>query len=354
MFGANRAKRGLLSRDHELGAVWIMTDLAPLIYGCDSTTLNADEAALFAKIQPFGFILFARNLENPAQIRALTDDIRAAVGWNAPVMIDQEGGRVARLGSPHWVEFTPALDMADHAGASRLFWLRGCIIGSDLRAAGIDVNCAPVADIARPETHAVLQNRCYGWNVDQVVKNAKAIVAGQAAAGVASIIKHMPGHGLATLDSHHDLPRVDVKRSDLDQQDFAVFKQLNSIEMGMSAHLIYEDIDPHHPATQSEIMIDLIRNDIGFDGLLMSDDISMNALEGNVVDRASKAWSAGCDLVLHCNGDLNEMRALAEAAPLMSNSTKPRVKHALDRRPKPETVDIDALKEEFAALLDGV
>jgi beta-N-acetylhexosaminidase len=246
------------------------------------------------------------------------------VGWDAPIMIDQEGGRVARLGEPHWFEFPAALDHANHTNSKRLFWLRGRLIAENLYSNGIDANCAPLGDIARPNTHAVLQNRCYGYDKETVITNASALNAGLLHGGVSGVLKHIPGHGRAKLDSHLSLPVVSTKRSDLMQSDFDVFRQLNDITMGMTAHLVFKDIDSVEPVTHSKLMMDLIRNDISFDGLLMTDDISMNALEGDVVARAQKAWAVGCDLVLHCNGNLGEMRLLATISEYLGDQAMPK------------------------------
>ena len=267
-------------------------------------------------------------------------------------MIDQEGGRVTRLGKPHWFEFPPALDQANHTKSKRLFWLRGRLIAENLYSNGIDANCAPLGDIARPNTHTVLQNRCYGYDKETVITNASALNAGLRHGGVSGVLKHIPGHGRAKLDSHLSLPVVSTKRSDLMQSDFDVFRQLNDITMGMTAHLVFKDIDSVEPVTHSKLMMDLIRNDISFDGLLMTDDISMNALEGDVVARAQKAWAVGCDLVLHCNGNLGEMRLLAAISEYLGDQAMRRVKHMIFKRPKSVFVDIWELKEEFDTLMN--
>ena len=267
-------------------------------------------------------------------------------------MIDQEGGRVTRLGKPHWFEFPAALDQANHTSSKRLFWLRGRLIAENLYSSGIDVNCAPLGDIARPNTHAVLRNRCYGHDKPTVIANAAALVSGLNHGGVSGVLKHIPGHGRAQLDSHLELPIVNTKYSELTRSDFEVFRQLNGITMGMTAHLVFQDIDPAQPATHSKLLLDLIRNDIKFDGLLMTDDISMNALEGDLVDRAKKAWAAGCDLVLHCNGNLVEMRLLANISSFLGDQAMRRVKHMNSKRPKSVSVDIRQLKEEFDRLIN--
>ena len=326
--------------------------LTPLIFGCEGLRLNAKEVAFFAKSQPFGFILFSRNLKNPLQIKGLCDSLRDTVGWHIPIMIDQEGGRVSRLGKPHWFEFPAALDQANHTNSKRLFWLRGRLIAENLYSSGIDANCAPLGDIARPNTHAVLRNRCYGYDKATVISNAAALNAGLNHGGVSGVIKHIPGHGRAQLDSHLALPTVTTKHSDLMQSDFDVFRQLNGITMGMTAHLVFQDIDPLEPATHSNLMLDLIRNGIKFDGLVMTDDISMNALEGDLESRAQKAWAAGCDLVLHCNGDLGEMRVLAGISSFLGDLAMRRAKRMIAKRPKFVSVDIRQLKEEFDTLMN--
>ena len=324
--------------------------LTPLIFGCEGLRLSAQEFAFFAQSQPFGFILFSRNLKNPSQIKGLCAALRDSVGRDVPIMIDQEGGRVTRLGKPHWFEFPAALGQANQTNAERLFWLRGRLIAENLYSSGIDANCAPLGDIARPSTHEVLRNRCYGYDKATVIANARALNAGLNKGGVSGVIKHIPGHGRAQLDSHLALPIVATKHSDLMQSDFDVFRQLNGITMGMTAHLVFQDIDPEHPATHSKLMLDLIRNDIKFDGLLMTDDISMNALDGDLVGRAQKAWAAGCDLVLHCNGNLGEMRLLAGISSSLTDLVMRRVKGMIAKRPKFVSVDIRQLKEEFKRL----
>ena len=326
--------------------------LSPLIFGCEDTYLTASERKFFVDSQPFGFILFSRNLEHPAQVQALCAELRSAVGWSAPIMVDQEGGRVSRMGSPHWYEFPPALEQASLANSERLFWLRGRLIAENLYHSGIDANCAPLGDIAGPDTHAVLHNRCYGSDRVRVISHARAMEAGMRHGGVSGVLKHIPGHGRAMMDSHLALPLVATKHTELAATDFDVFRQLNDISMGMTAHLVFQDIDPTSSATHSKPMIDVIRNEIGFDGLLITDDISMNALQGHLAERAQKAWAVGCDLVLHCNGDLQEMQGLAEVAPQLNAQTQRRITQVIANQPKPVPVDIQQLKEEFDALIN--
>lgn len=319
--------------------------------------LTPEESAFFRDANPWGFILFARNCETPGQLRALTSDLRAAVGRDAPILIDQEGGRVQRMRAPHWREFLPPLDqvaaLADPEQAARAMYLRGALIGAELLDHGIDVNCAPSADLAWPETHPFLRNRCYGTGPDQVVAMARACAEGLMAAGVSPVIKHAPGHGRATLDSHKALPRIDVPLAELMESDFRPFRALADLPMVMTAHIVLPEIDPELPVTLSREGIGFLRGRLGLAGLLMSDDISMGALSGRVEDRAVRALAAGCDLVLHCNGDLSEMRALAEAAGEMGAAAAERADIAVSRRPTPMDIDIQAYEAEFGALIRG-
>ncbi|HMO09856.1 MAG TPA: glycoside hydrolase family 3 N-terminal domain-containing protein, partial [Paracoccaceae bacterium] len=211
------------------------------ILGCAGTALAADEAAFFRDADPFGFILFARNVEGPAQLRRLTGDLREAVGWSAPVFVDQEGGRVQRLGPPHWRRWTPPLVLAQAAGprAPRAFWLRGRLIAHELRAAGIDGNCVPCLDIARPDTHPFLMNRCLGTDAAQVAANGRAFAGAHLAGGVLPVMKHMPGHGRGRTDSHHALPFTPASLADLTATDFAPFAALADLPIGMTAHMVF-------------------------------------------------------------------------------------------------------------------
>jgi beta-N-acetylhexosaminidase len=329
-----------------------MSRLGAAIYGCAGLRLSAEEKALFRQARPFGFILFARNLDSPEQIRALCAELREAADWDAPIFIDQEGGRVQRLRPPLARDWRAPLEDARSLGsdAPRAFWLRARIIADELQALGIDGNCIPTLDIARPETHAVLHNRCYGESVESVIAHGRAVADGLLAGGVLPVMKHIPGHGLGTLDSHKDLPRVSAPRAALEAQDFAPFRALADLPLAMSAHIVFEAFDDR-PATQSPVMIAVIRREIGFDGLLMSDDISMQALTGSVAERGRAALAAGCDLVLHCNGDLAEMQALAETCGALTASAQARAERALAARQSPAPVDIAALDQEFGALI---
>ncbi len=320
-----------------------------VIFGCAGLRLTPKERDLFAAASPWGFILFSRNLQAPDQIAALCSDLRDAVGWHAPILIDQEGGRVERMSAPHWHSFPPPLDDAAHPDADRRFWLRGRLIAHDLLSCGINVNCAPVCDVATADTHPFLRNRCYGTTSDQVTSLAQSMIDGQADGGVASVIKHVPGHGRGQVDSHLGLPTVTATREELGQ-DFAPFRALRDVPIGMTGHMVVAALDPEHPATQSKIVLEFVRNDIGFGGLLMTDDISMEALDGDVVHRSHLALAAGCDLALHCNGNFEEMTALAKELPMMTDVAQRRADLAVKSIPQASDVDMDALRAERAAM----
>ncbi|WP_022703517.1 beta-N-acetylhexosaminidase [Pseudorhodobacter ferrugineus] len=334
------------------------------ILGCLGPTLSAAEAAFFRNANPWGFILFARNVQDPSQLRSLTAALRDAVGRNAPIFIDQEGGRVQRLRAPHWTEWLPPLDMVNIAmdlapaghgldAACRAMELRYRIIASELLSVGIDANCAPCLDVASDVTHPFLRNRCFSDYPDVVAQLARAAANGHLAGGVLTVVKHMPGHGRATADSHKDLPTVTATRADLNAYDFAPFKALADLPMAMTAHIIYTAIDPDLPATTSPKMVQVMRDDIGFGGLLISDDLSMNALSGDYASRAAKTIAAGVDIALHCNGKPEEMEPVVAGAGHMSSASMARANSALALRIKPETVDIEALRSDLSGLMDG-
>jgi beta-N-acetylhexosaminidase len=322
------------------------------IVGPATLDVTGWERGFFRDADPFGFILFARNIDTPDQLRRLTGDLRDSVGRDAPILIDQEGGRVQRMRSPHWREYLPALDqMAQAPDPLRAQWLRYRLIADDLRRVGIDINCAPLADVAEEATHPFLQNRLYGYDVPTVVAAARACADALLAGGVLPVLKHIPGHGRARADSHLALPRVTASMDDLTAHDFAPFAALNDLPLGMTAHIVFDALDPDRPATTSPVMMQVIRDQIGFDGLLMTDDLSMQALAGSVTDRSSAAIAAGCDLILHCNGDADEMTEVAKAAGPMTPKAQARADRALAMRKAPEKIDIAALGAEFEALM---
>ncbi|WP_370584763.1 glycoside hydrolase family 3 N-terminal domain-containing protein [Paracoccus sp. IB05] len=323
------------------------------IFGLAGPDLLPQERDFFRDYDPFGFILFARNVEDPAQLSRLTADLRDAVGRDAPVLIDQEGGRVQRMRAPHWREWEPPFDLIARIGpdhAPRAMEIMARLIACELRAVGIDANCAPVLDVARADTHPFLKNRCYGPGPEAVARIGRAVADGYLAGGVLPVIKHMPGHGLARQDTHHELPRVTSSRAALHEVDFWPFTALSDLPMAMTAHIVFADYDPDHPATQSPGMIRVIRDEIGFHGLLMTDDLNMEALSGSLADRAGASIRAGCDIALHCKGDFAQMQEVATAAGEMTESAKARAARALSRRVAPGTVDIEGLGAEFLAL----
>jgi beta-N-acetylhexosaminidase len=324
-----------------------------VIFGCGGPVLTPGERAFFRAADPWGFILFGRNVETPGGLRRLTAELRESVGRDAPVLIDQEGGRVARLRAPGWREWLPALDecrrLENGAARVRAMRLRYRLIAAELAAAGIDVDCAPVLDVVRRETHDVLANRCYGDDPGEVAAIGRAVAEGLLDGGVLPVMKHMPGQGRAALDSHLALPVVDAGRAAL-AADFEPFRALADLPMAMTAHVVFRAIDPEAPATQSAAAVRLIREEIGFDGLLMTDDLSMRALEGGLGARATRALAAGCDLVLHCSGAPAEMEAVAAAAPTLAGRAAARAAAALGLRRAPDAADTRALEAEFAAL----
>ncbi len=324
------------------------------ILDAEGLRLSADERAFFRDADPFGFILFARNLDTPDQIRALCAEMREAVGREAPITIDQEGGRVQRLRPPLARNWLPPLDHVARAGdgAERAMYLRYRLIAHELRDLGIDSNCAPMVDLAGAETHAFLKNRCYGADPDRVAGLGRAVARGLMDGGVLPVLKHIPGHGRATADSHFDLPRVTTDAVTLTTTDFAPFRALNDLPMGMTAHLVYAAIDSE-PATISAPMMRLIRDRIGFGGLIMTDDISMKALSGSLADLSRAALDAGCDVILHCNGTLAERRQVAETAGRMTPAAQARAEAALAARHAPADLDICAVEADLSRLMGG-
>lgn len=330
-----------------------MTQFSATIFGCEGQSITSSEAAFFAEARPFGFILFARNIATADQTSKLCDQLRSAVGYNAPILIDHEGGRVQRMREPMVRDWLPPLDQVSLAGenAERSMYLRSRLQAHELLALGLDANCAPLVDVAIKETHPILKNRCYGFDPNTVSKVGRAVADGLLDGGVLPIVKHIPGYGRAKVDSHLDLPSVSEKRADL-ETDFAPFRDLNDLPMGMTAHIVFEALDPA-PATVSPTMMQLIREDIGFDGLIMTDDISMEALSGTVSERSAASISAGCDVVLHCNGKLPEMQDVLNASGMMHDLAQRRAEAALEARKAPKPVDIEALSVELESLLSG-
>lgn len=325
------------------------------ILGLPGPELDAPTRALLQAADPWGVILFARNVAAPDQLRRLTGGIRDLLGRDLPVLVDQEGGRVARLRGPHWHEWPSPRDAVARAGpeAPAAMRLRHRLMAAELRAVGIDVNCAPCADLAGPETHPFLLERCFGGAPAAVAGLARAAAEGLLEGGVLPVVKHLPGHGRATADSHFALPVVEAPAEALRAADFAAFAALADLPVAMTAHVVYAALDPR-PATCSPPVIALIRQEIGFDGLLISDDLGMQALQGSPAARAAAAITAGCDLALYGNGDPATLIAVAEAAGPLTPAARARAEAALARRrPPSEAATPQALAAALAALAPG-
>jgi beta-N-acetylhexosaminidase len=331
------------------------------ITGVSGTVLTAAEREFIRGMRPWGFILFKRNVEAPDQVSALVDELRNCLGEaDAPVLIDQEGGRVARLGPPHWPVYPPgavfgALDDLDPALGLNAARLSSRLIAADLTDLGISVDCLPLADVPVAGADAVIGNRAYGTEPSKVAAIARAVAEGLEQGGVLPVLKHIPGHGRAVADSHFRLPTVDTSREELERTDFAAFQSLADLPMAMTAHVVFSALDPAHPATTSATIIrQVIRGVIGFQGLLMSDDVSMNALAGSIAERTRAIVNAGCDMVLHCNGKLDEMRDVARETPELAGEALDRARRALASRRAPAPFDRQAARAELEALMDRV
>ena len=275
------------------------------ILGIESTSLTSAEKELFLQFQPDGVILFKRNFDNQEQLRSLIDSIKAIMP-DCKILIDQEGGRVARLREPSFREFPPANQLYTKGLAYDNYF----VMGKYLKNLGIDINCAPVVDLYYSYADEIIGDRSFGEDVNHVVELARASAQGLLDSGIIPIIKHIPGHGRALVDSHKELPVVTTDLATLEKSDFLVFKKLSDLPVAMTAHVIYEALDSQNPVSTSKASIDYIRNNIKFSGLLMSDDINMKALNGDLGELAEKVLFAGCDLVLHCSGNLEEMKKI--------------------------------------------
>jgi beta-N-acetylhexosaminidase len=327
------------------------------ITGLSGPAITPDEKAFLREASPWGLILFKRNIVDPGQVAVLVDEFRSLCGWPAPVLVDQEGGRVQRLGPPHWPAYPPgaaygALYDQDPAVGLAAARLGARLIAADLAALGITVDCLPLGDVPVSGSDPVIGDRAYGTDPAKVATIAGAVAQGLMEGGVLPVVKHLPGHGRATADSHAALPVVGADRATLEQSDFAAFRPLAGLPLGMTAHVVFTALDPHLPATTSPTMIaQVIRAFIGFGGALMSDDVSMGALSGSVGARSRAALSAGCDLVLHCNGKLAEMQEVAAAAPRLAGDAARRTEAALAARREPDPIDLPAARAAFAAAL---
>jgi beta-N-acetylhexosaminidase len=308
--------------------------LASFITALEGLELTSAEAALLSATRPCGIILFARNVADPEQVRRLTDAARNAVGHDILVLVDQEGGRVRRLRPPHWRDLPCAaaygrLYRDDPADACRAARLAARLTAAELRSAGINTNCVPVLDVPAQGSHDIIGDRAYGADPAQVAALGRAVAEGHMAGGVLPVIKHVPGHGRATADSHLELPVVKAPRAELERTDFAAFRRCADLPAAMTAHVVYEAIDPAQPASTSpRVIAEVVRGAIGFDGLLMSDDLGMRALTGSMAERTRAVLAAGCDLALVCSGDLADSEAAASVAPPLGDAALRRYERA--------------------------
>jgi len=328
------------------------------ITGISGPEVSVSEREFIRRERPWGFILFKRNVETPTQVTRLVRQLReAAAQPDAPVLIDQEGGRVQRLGPPHWPSYPPGARFGaiydDDPGLGLAAARLGArLIAADLWELGISVDCLPLADVPVAGADAVIGDRAYGTRPEKVAAIARAVTEGLQLGGILPVLKHIPGHGRASADSHFRLPELNTDQDELQATDFAAFKSLADLPMAMTAHVVFSAFDTVHPATTSATIIeDVIRGVIGFPGLLMSDDVSMNALSGSIAERTRAAFAAGCDVVLHCNGRLDEMVEVAAATPELSGMAGQRAQKALASRKAPQPFDRVAGRAEFDAMV---
>src|SRR5260221_10296496 len=329
------------------------------ITGVSGPALSPAEREFLRAQLPWGFILFKRNIETPLQIATLVRELRDSIGQpEAPVLIDQEGGRVQRLGPPHWPVYPSGAlfgvlydrDPALGLSAARL---RARLIAADLADLGITVDCLPLADMPVAGADAVIGNRAYGTEPKKVAAIGRAVTEGWEQGGVLPVLKHIPGQGRAPADTHFRLPEVDTPKTELERTDFAAFQPLADLPMAMTAHVVFSALDPAHPATTSATIIQqVIRGVNGLQGLLMSDDVSMNALSGSLAERTRAIFTAGCDMVLHCNGKLDEMREVARETPQLSGKALERAARALASRKAPQAFDRPKARAELDALIE--
>ena len=337
-----------------------MTDRLAAIFGCAGDVLTETEVAFFRDVRPVGLILFTRNCRTPDQVRHLIQSWRNAVeSDDVLVLIDQEGGRVCRLGPPHWrappaaAEFGRLFEFDQVLGIEAVR-LNGHVIAAELHELGINVDCVPVLDVPAAGAHDIIGDRAFASDPDIIVALGRAMCDGLQTGGVLPVIKHIPGHGRATVDSHEALPVVSANREDLDRLDFAPFRMLTALPLAMTAHVVFTSLDEHRPATTSPEVIKLIRKDIGFDGLLITDDLSMKALPGNMEDRTRDSRAAGCDVVLHCNGEASEMTAVANFAGPLDAVGRGRLDQAFGHLHSPAPIDIPAAVARIDSLLGQV
>ena len=327
------------------------------ICGCSGLALSPEERDFIREAKPWGLILFKRNIDTPAQATLLVEQFRAIAGRDAPVLVDQEGGRVQRLGPPHWRAYPSAAALAaTSSDASDLVETSARLMAHDLHALGIDIDCLPVLDVPAPGGHDVIGSRAYGRDPATVARLGAAAARGLLAGGVLPVMKHIPGHGRAGADTHFELPAVTASLADLEASDFAAFATCRDLPMAMTAHVIFSAVDPDYPATTSRKVVErVIRGHIGFDGLLVSDDLSMKALSGSFREKAAAVFAAGVDIALHCNGNLAESREVVAATPWLEGKAQARATRALAMRQPPKPFDpVDAARMLDAALASGV
>ena len=333
-----------------------------VVFGCAGTALSADERAFFADARPYGFILFARNVDNPDQVRTLISSLRDAVGdQTAPVLVDQEGGRVQRLKPPHWKAHPAArrfgeLYATDPERAREAVYLNARLIAHDLASLGFTIDCLPVLDVPVEGANDVIGDRAFANDASTVIELGRAAIEGMLDGGILPVMKHCPGHGRATADTHFDLPRVTAPAAELSASDFVPFRALaGDCPCAMTAHVVYEAIDPNRAGTVSpRVVLQVIRGEIGFEGLLFTDDLSMNALSGTLAQRAKAALFAGCDIITHCNGKMDEMKGVAsEVKPLDGDSLK-RAERAHAHLHAPQDLDVAAADARLSELMGVV
>jgi beta-N-acetylhexosaminidase len=330
-----------------------------VIYGCHGTELLPEERQFFRDAQPWGFILFGRNVAAPEQVRRLVDALRECVSdEHAAVLIDQEGGRVARLRPPYWRTRFPAakfgaLKQSSATAARESAYLNARLMAHELCELGVNVDCTPVLDVPVEGADDVIGDRAFAADPVTIIELGRAVIEGMLDGGVLPVMKHIPGHGRATADSHKGLPRVATSAEELSATDFVTFRSLNHCPMAMTAHVVYENIDAQRPATTSpKVIRDVIRGEIGFEGVLLSDDLSMEALSGSLGARAKAALFAGCDIVLHCNGSLDEMREIAAEAKPLEDLPLKRAQTAFGHLAAPQAFDVAGGEARLAELLD--
>jgi beta-N-acetylhexosaminidase len=323
------------------------------IFGVKGLELTSEEKNFFSKEKPIGFILFSRNIQDKKQLKSLVDSLRHTIeNPKAPILIDQEGGRVSRLKEPNWFHPPAAaifgtIALQNLEDAKEAAKLNAQIMGHELNEMGINVDCAPVVDIPSKDSNQVIGDRAFGDNITIATELAQAMIDGLNSKGISHIIKHIPGHGRALLDSHFELPHVNAKFSILNESDFVPFKKLNNADWAMTAHIIYEDIDPDHPATLSTKVIDIVRNEIGFKGIIITDCLTMKALKGKSEENARDAFSAGCDLIIFSRPKIEEMDAIIQQSPILNQK---QIDIIEKNHPITETADI----MELMGRLNGI